>query len=312
MPCAPTRSSSRGPQTGRKSHHVQARSAGAAARNPCSTARSMISSTCEPLAARVVVDRRSGVRRSRRPWCSRTDALRRLACRAPARSPRCTAPAAAWRRRRRSGPVVRAVLSGLVIGDRGTRRDRRDRSIRSTDPRSTNRPSTATGSGRLRGSRPSSCRPKLNSKYAGTQARSSASFCTQMPRSRRSSSISSLPDARRSPARAVSSYSAATRSSAASSVCDAVRDAAARHRQRAVALPSRGRTRPALCETGCRASADPCAPAARARPTARGDRSSRAGTDTDTRRSAAAPTASRARLPSRSSRARRLIRRRRP
>ena len=45
--CA-TRSSSRGPQTGRKSHHVQARSAGAAARNPCSIDRSMIVSTCRP------------------------------------------------------------------------------------------------------------------------------------------------------------------------------------------------------------------------------------------------------------------------
>src|SRR5207302_7508528 len=37
-----TRSSSRGPHTGRKSHHVHARSSGAAGRKPCSIARSMI------------------------------------------------------------------------------------------------------------------------------------------------------------------------------------------------------------------------------------------------------------------------------
>ena len=40
-----TRSSSRGPHTGRKSHHVQARSAGAAISEPCSIARSTIVST---------------------------------------------------------------------------------------------------------------------------------------------------------------------------------------------------------------------------------------------------------------------------
>ena len=45
------------------------------------------------------------------------------------------------------------------------------RSIRSTEPRSTNRPSTMTGSARLRGSRPSSLRPKLNSKYSGSHDR---------------------------------------------------------------------------------------------------------------------------------------------
>ena len=43
-----TRSSSRGPHTGRKSHHAHARSAGAAARNPVSTARSMMVSACKP------------------------------------------------------------------------------------------------------------------------------------------------------------------------------------------------------------------------------------------------------------------------
>ena len=42
------RSSSRGPQTGRKSHQVQARSLGAAGRKPVSTARSTISRTCSP------------------------------------------------------------------------------------------------------------------------------------------------------------------------------------------------------------------------------------------------------------------------
>ena len=42
------RSSSRGPQADRKSHHVHARSAGAAARKPVSMARSITASTCRP------------------------------------------------------------------------------------------------------------------------------------------------------------------------------------------------------------------------------------------------------------------------
>ena len=41
--------------------------------------------------------------------------------------------------------------------------------MRSMEPRSAKRPSIVTGSGTLRSSRPSSDRPKLNSKYAGVQ-----------------------------------------------------------------------------------------------------------------------------------------------
>ena len=72
----------------------------------------------------------------------------------------------------------------------------------------------------------------------------------------------------------------------------ASRQRARRDRQRAARLHARGRTPPAPCETGCRASADPCGRAARARPTARAGGSSRAGTGTGRSRSAAAPTAS--------------------
>ncbi len=152
--------------------------------------------------------------------------------------------------------------------------------MRSTDPRSTKRPSTTIGSGRLRGSRPSSFRPKLNSKYAGCQSSSSASFCTQMPRSRRRSSISSRQ----------------TRSIAGASVFGVLGGDAVEHlvERRATAsgsvarvtgsacpASSDGRTRPARGGTGCRASADPCGRAAPARPTARAGGSSRAGTGTD-------------------------------
>ena len=60
---------------------------------------------------------------------------------------------------------------------------------------------------------------------------------------------------------------------------------------------SRDRTPPAPCETGCRASADPDAPAAAALRAARGDRSWPAGTDTGTWQTAGAPTANTAGWP---------------
>ena len=62
-------------------------------------------------------------------------------------------------------------------------------------------------------------------------------------------------------------------------------------RQAPVGLQRAKELRLHLVEQSCRASADPCAPAARARPAARGGRSSRAGTGTGRSRTAAAPTA---------------------
>ena len=85
---------------------------------------------------------------------------------------------------------------------------------------------------------------------------------------------------------------------------DRLRQRAGRHRQPRPRRRARDRTPPARDGTGCRASADRAARAARAPPTARADGSSRAGTGTDTSRSAAARTASRAAGPGAGGRAR--------
>ena len=162
--------------------------------------------------------------------------------------------------------------------------------MRSTEPRSTNRPSIVTGSFRLRSSRPSSDRPKLNSKYAGTHdgvvghlLHPDAEIAPQLV-------DFVAPDAldRRRQLLFVFGGHAIERGVDGSR---GRRDAVARDRQRTGFLHRRGRTRPAPDETGCRASADRAARAAPARRAARDGRSSRAGTGTDTTRSAAAPTA---------------------
>ena len=100
----------------------------------------------------------------------------------------------------------------------------------STDPRKMNRPSTRTDPGKLRGSRPSSFKPKLNSKYFGTHACSPASFRSQIPRSLRSSPISSR-HTRSIAGASFSSYSFATRSSVRSSNRGGVGHAFERDRQ---------------------------------------------------------------------------------
>ena len=89
----------------------------------------------------------------------------------------------------------RPVLAGLVVGDaKQLVPSRRVVSIRSTEPRSLNRPSTRTGSGTLRGSRPSSPgRPKRTRSSAGCPVRRPirGSRRTQTRRSRPMSAISS-------------------------------------------------------------------------------------------------------------------------
>ncbi len=145
-----TRSSSSGPQTGRKSHHVHARFDGRG-RQEAELDRAIDDlERLEPdpavrLADRdLVIDEAAGggaVEQAAGPDRSR---------RAPARSPGCTARAAGSLRRQ-SPSFRRPVLAGLVIGD-AQQAAARLRSIRSTDPRSLKRPSTSTGSGTLRGS----------------------------------------------------------------------------------------------------------------------------------------------------------------
>ena len=101
-----------------------------------------------------------------------------------------------------------------------------------------------------------------------------------MPRSRRRSSISSR-QTRSIAGASVSAYSAATRSSTSLIATTAAGSVARVTGKRVLGLEPRGRTRPGRDGTGCRASADPCGRAARARPTAPADESSRAGTGTD-------------------------------
>ena len=145
------------------------------------------------------------------------------------------------------------------------------------------RPSTGTGSGRLRGSRPSSFRPKLNSKYVGIQVRSSGEL--PHPDAEIAAQLVDLvaPDAIDRRRELLRVLGGDRDRATPSSVVDGVRHAIGRDRQRAARSISAQRTRPGPCGTGCRASADPCAPAAPARPTARGDESSPAGTDTGRR-----------------------------
>ena len=85
----------------------------------------------------------------------------------------------------------RPISSRLVIGHAQRLVRPARRSIRSTEPRSKNRPSRCTGSGTLRGSRPSSLKPKLNSKYSGIQSCADGSRRAQTRRSRAISAISS-------------------------------------------------------------------------------------------------------------------------
>ena len=160
------------------------------------------------------------------------------------------------------------------------------------------RPSTGTGSGRLRGSRPSSFKPETELEVfrdpgalVGELLHPDAEIAAQLV-------DLVAPDAfdRRRELFFVFLRHPVERRVEQSR---RRRQRSQRNRQLAVAIASRAEIPPALCETGCRGSADPCAPAARARPRARGDESSPAGTDTGRRRSAAARRANRRAGPSR-------------
>ena len=162
--------------------------------------------------------------------------------------------------------------------------------MRSTEPRSRKRPSIVTGSGTLRGSRPSSDRPKLNSKYAGFQLaglRQPPHPDAQIAAEGGDLVAPDAIDRRREPLAIRRGDLGQLRSTS----CSAAGSAAGVDRQRPCACID-GRTRPAPRGRARRGSADRAAAAAPARRSARAGRSPTAGTGTDRSRTSAAPTAS--------------------
>ena len=111
-----TRSSSRGPHTGRKSHHVQARSAGAATREPVFDGAIDDGQRLEALSARVVVDRNLVLRET-----AGRRAVEQPACDDFLAQPLLDRDAVQHRLQHRPAADnqirIRSVLARLVIGD---------------------------------------------------------------------------------------------------------------------------------------------------------------------------------------------------